>query len=262
MTKSTWKVVVEEDGVTISGDQFQLTTQSSDPGRLDMVVSELQSVTRGTYGQYCGLSRAIEMIGERWGLLIIRDLLVSPKTAAELHQGLPRIPMNLLQMRLKEMIYTGVIQEADGSDRYELTAYGRAVEDAVLALGRWGAMALNIPRPEDIITEDSLIIALRATYLAEFAGVDPVSYEIHVGDLVVHAKLADGRLSVDRGPLPGADMTISPGPLFKALLAGEVTAAEALASGQVEVIGDPALFERYVAMFKLPNIPVPEPAYA
>jgi DNA-binding HxlR family transcriptional regulator len=262
MTESTWKMVVDGDGVTISGDQFRLTTQSSDPGRLDMVVSELQSLTRGTYGQYCGLTRAIEMIGERWGLLIIRDLLVSSKTAAELHRGLPRIPMMLLQKRLKEMIYSGVVRQVDDSDRYELTEYGRALEEAVLALGRWGAMALNVPRPEDVITEDSLVVALRATYLAEHAGTDPVSYEIRVGDMLVHAEIEDGRLTVDRGPLPGADVTINPGPMFKALLAGDVTAAEALASGQVEVTGDPALFERFVATFKLPNIPVPEPARA
>jgi len=167
-------------------------------------------------------------------------------------------------MRLKEMTYSGVIQKVDGSDdTYELTEYGWAVEEAVLALGRWGAMALNIPRPEDIVTVDSLVVALRATYLAEHAPEGRESYELHVGELVVNAVVDNGRLTVERGPLPGADVVINPGSLFKSLLTGEVTATDALSSGQVEVTGDPALFERFVAMFRLLNIPSPkQPAHA
>jgi DNA-binding HxlR family transcriptional regulator len=265
MTESTWKVVMDGDGVTIVGDQFQLTSNGSDPGRLDVVVSELQSVTRSTYGQYCGLSRAIEMVGERWGLLIVRDLLVSPKNTTELHRGLPRIPLALLSMRLREMTYSGVIQtvepadaSADGAeDVYELTEYGRALEDAVLAMGRWGAMALAMPRPEDIVTESSLVVALRATFVPESAQGLTVSYELHVGDLVVHATVVEGRLDVNTGSLPDADALVEVGALFKSLLTREVSVSDALAGGQVTVKGDPALLETFVELFQWPNLPAP-----
>lgn len=266
MTDSPWKVVMDRDGVTISSDLFQLTTNSSEPTQLDMVVSELQSVTRGTYGQYCGLSRAVEMVGERWGLLIIRDLLVSPRTMAELHQGLPRISAKLLSMRLKEMEYSGVIRQVepaeDGAVRYDLTEYGRALEDILLALGRWGAVTLAIPRPEDIVTEDSMMVALRATFRPENTRDVRASYELHIADIVVNATIDNGRLTVDRGPLPGADAIVDPGPLLKALMTRELTAEQALATGEVSVTGDPELFATFVAAFELPNLPDPVTADA
>lgn len=253
---------MDRDGVTISGDQFTLTTNSSEPGRLDTVVSELLSVTRTTYGQYCGLSRAIEMVGERWGLLIIRDLLVNPKTEAELHRGLPLIPTRLLAMRLKEMEYCGVISQAEGpgETRWELTEYGRALEEVVLALGRWGAMALAAPRPEDVITEDSVITALRASFQADEALDVHLCLELHIAGVVVHAVVDHGRVDVHRGPTSDADAVINPGPMFKALLTGEVSPTDALASGQVTVTGAPELLTWFATLFHLPALPSRVPA--
>ncbi len=262
MAETNWKVVMDRGGVTISSDLFQLTTNGSEPTTLDNVVSELQSVTRGTYGQYCGLARAAEMIGERWGLLILRDLTVGPKTATELHTGLPRIPAKLLGMRLKEMEYSGVLRRQEGTASsepavYELTAYGRAIEDVLLALGRWGAMALADPRPEDIITENSVIVAFRAMFVPEAAGDVVASYELRVGEIVVNAVIDHGEIAVNAGPLPGADAVITVGPVLKSMLAGDVTIDEALASGQVSVTGDESLLATFVEVFELPKMPTP-----
>lgn len=258
MTESTWKVVMDRHGVTIASDRFQLTTSGKEPTQLEAVISELQSAIRGTYGQYCGLSRAVEMIGERWGMLIIRDLLLGPKSPSDLHRGLPRIPVELLDKRLKEMAHSGVIRPVgDARGRYELTEYGRALEDVLLALGRWGAITLAAPRPEDIITTDSLMVALRATFLRDVARGRTVSYELHVGGVVVNARVDDGGLELAEGPLPGADAVIEPGPLLKDLLLGDVTAADALSGGVLRMTGDPALLDDFVAMFQLPRIPAP-----
>ncbi len=267
MGESSWKVVMDRGGVTISSDLFQLTTNGSEPSALDEVVSELQSVTRSTYGQYCGLARAAEMIGERWGLLVLRDLLVSPKTIAQLHSGLPRISLKLLEMRLKEMEYNGVIREtADTPEgeslHYELTEFGRALEDTLLALGRWGATVLDEPRPEDIVTEDSLMVALRATFRHEAASELVVSYELHIGEIVLSAVIDHGDLAVHPGPLPGADLVIKPGRLLKKMLAHELSVEDALAGGQVTVTGDPALLTQFVDLFQLPKMPAPAPANA
>jgi len=265
MTDSTWKVVMDRDGISISNDRFKLNTTGSEPGQLETVISELQSVTRGTYGQYCGLSRAIEMIGERWGLLIIRDLLVNPKTVAQLHTGLPRIPTSLLAMRLKELEFSGVVRRSDPSaaadaQTYELTEYGRVLEDILLALGRWGAVTLGTPRPEDIITPDSIMVALRATFLPEAARDVDAGFELHAGDIVVHAKVDHGKLEVNTGPLPGADAIIKPGRLLKSLMMRDMLVHEALDSEDVEIIGDPGMLATFIEMFQLPKLPNPVPA--
>lgn len=267
MTESGWKLVMDRDVLTISGDQFQLTADGADPTHLDTVVSELQSMTRGTYGQYCGLSRAIEMVGERWGLLIVRDLLFDPKSEAELQAGLPRVSPKLLEMRVKELCYSGIIRsadsfDADGGQRYELTAYGRELQEVVLAFGRWGAATLATPRPEDIITEDSVMVALQATFLEAAALGVQLSFELHAGPVVVNGVVDDGRLVLRRGPLPGADAVIEPGVTLLPLMTREMTAAQALAGGQAKYTGREGAFELFVSLFALPDLPAPPPRHA
>src|SRR5205807_9060125 len=115
----------------------------------EAVISQLQTMTRRTYGQYCGVSRALEIIGERWSVLLIRDLLIRPKSFQELHQGLPASAADIVSSRLKELEHGGVVrqvEEEDGETRYQLTAFGRELDDIVIRLGRWGARLLGDPR--------------------------------------------------------------------------------------------------------------------
>jgi DNA-binding HxlR family transcriptional regulator/putative sterol carrier protein len=263
MTESNWKVAVDRDRLTISSDTFTFTTTGTDPLHLEAVVADLQSAVRETYGQYCGLSRAAEMVGERWGFLIVRDLLNGPKSAEELHKGLPRMSLKLVERRLKELAYSGVVQPVDETDdegtHYELTEYGSALEEAVLAFGRWGAATLAMPRSEDIITDDSLMVALKATFLPDKARDVRLSYELHIGERhVIHVRIDDGKLEVGNGPLPEADAVLDVGFVLLALMTGEMTAADVLDTGQVRVEGDPALLERFVGMFQLPKLPAPK----
>jgi DNA-binding HxlR family transcriptional regulator len=129
-------------------------------------------MTKRAYGQFCGLVRALEIVGERWALLIVRDLLVAPKRFTDLRQGLPRIPTNILSLRLRELEAAGVVRRRvlprpSGAVVYELTDHGNALEDVVLRLGRWGAKSLGEPGPEDIVTVDSLVMAMRSTFHPE-----------------------------------------------------------------------------------------------
>jgi DNA-binding HxlR family transcriptional regulator len=261
MIESAWKVVMDGDGVTISGDSFSLTTNSSDPGSLDSVVSELQGVVRGTYGQYCGLSRAIEAVGERWGMLVVRDLLIDPKSATELLKGLPGVPLNLLTMRIKEMAFCGILEksgtaDANGDDQYGLTEYGRRLEEILLAFGRWGTAMLNEPRPEDIVTEDSLMVAMRATFLPAAAAGRSATFEMHFGDIVIHAVIEDGQLEVGRGPLAGAPK-IDPGDTFKDVLTRTISVEDAIATGTVRM-SEPNALAEYISMFALPKQDAPQ----
>ena len=256
MTDSTWNMVIEPEGLIISNDKFKLVTTGDDPMQMDEIISGLQAMTRRTYGQYCGLSRALEMVGERWGLLLIRDLLVEPKDIADLRSGFPMIPEDLLPIRLKELERGGVVNHREDG-KYELTEYGLALEDIVLALGRWGAMQLNQMHPEEIVTVNALVIGLRATFQPEVAKGEHISYEIRVGDTILHALVDDGQLRSRPGPLPDADLILEPGLMLKALLNGELTPADALAGGAVKITGDPALLDRFVDIFHLPKLPTP-----
>ncbi|MEO6114933.1 MAG: helix-turn-helix domain-containing protein, partial [Pseudolysinimonas sp.] len=110
------------------------------------------------YGEYGGVTRAMELVGERWAMLIVRDLLVGPRRYGELATGLPRIPTNILAARLKELQEAGIIRRAPRSRViiYELTPYGLELEPVVLALGAWGFKAMGDPRDEQVITPDSM----------------------------------------------------------------------------------------------------------
>jgi DNA-binding HxlR family transcriptional regulator len=217
-------------------------------------------MSRRTYGQYCGLAHAMELVGERWALLVIRDLLPGPKRFTDLRNGLPRIPTNILSARLKELEASGVVQRRllprpRSSVVYELTDYGRELDELVLRLGLWGARSLGQPRPDDIVTTDSLIMALRATFRRDAAAGLRLGYEVRVGDVVVHALVDDGKAEVEQGPLPRPDLVIDTGPELRALLAGELGPGEAVTGGAVRLTGDPALLDRFVQVFHIPPLP-------
>jgi DNA-binding HxlR family transcriptional regulator len=214
------------------------------------------------YGQYCGFARALEVVGERWALLVVRDLLVGPKRFTDLLHGLPGIPSNVLTARLKELENAGVarrrvLPRPARAVVYELTEYGLELEPVVVELGRWGAKNLGDPRPDETITVDSLITALRSTFRAEAARGFRAGYELRVGEIVLHARVEDGRVEVAAGPLPGADLAIAAGPGIRALMAGDMSPAEAVATGTVQLTGDPALLTRFAAIFRIDPLPVP-----
>ena len=203
------------------------------------------------YGQFCGIVRAVELVGERWALLIIRDLLVKPKRYSDLRNGLPRIPTNVLATRLKELEKVGIVGRRllprPAGVVYELTEYGQELEEIVLRLGRWGAKSLTEPGRGEIVTVDSLIMMLRSTFRA---GRD-ATYELRLEDIVIHASIRDGKLEVAEGPLVDADLVIETGPEIKELMAGEVTPAEAIESGSVRLTGNPEFLSRFVDTFRI-----------
>jgi DNA-binding HxlR family transcriptional regulator len=222
-------------------------------------------MSKRSYGQYCGLAHALEIVGERWALLIVRDLLVGPRRFTDLRRGLPRIPTNILSARLKELeaadvVRRRVLPRPAGSIVYELTEYGQQLEDVVMPLGRWGARTLTEPAPDDVVTPDSLTMALRTTFQPDAARGTHLGFELHVGDVVLHARVDDGSLEAGEGPLPDSDLVIEAGPAIKALMADELTAAEAIDNGSVRVTGDPDLLIRFAEMFHIQPAPVPQPA--
>lgn len=219
-------------------------------------------MTARTYGQFCGLARALEIIGERWSVLVIRDLILSPKRFNELKETLPRIPSSILSARLNELEQAGVIRrrvlpQLDAAVVYELTEYGSELESVLLQLGVWGARSLGDPGPDDTFSLDIAILALHACFRPEYAVNVAVNFELRFGDMMtIHALVDDGGLKVEEGGLPDADLVIET-MVLKHLMSGQITPAEAIASGDVTLHGDPALLNQFVELFHIPAAPVP-----
>ena len=211
------------------------------------------------YGQYCGITRALELVGERWALLIVRDLLVGPRRYGELAAGLPRIPSNILAARLKELQAAGVLRRVPHSRVivYELTPYGRELEPVVLALGTWGFKAMGDPREEQVITADSMTMALRTAFRPQVAADLPATaYGAHLGPAELLVRVDGSTLEVTRGDRsPGegpVDLAFAAGPGIRRLISGELAPARAIATGVVEVLRGPGeLLDRFASTFHL-----------
>ncbi|MCJ1707098.1 helix-turn-helix domain-containing protein [Microbacterium sp. VKM Ac-2923] len=226
------------------------------------------------YGQYCGVTTAVELIGERWALLIVRDLLVGARRYTDLKRGLPRIPTNILAARLKEMQDSGIVRRAPFTGRgpiYELTPYGRALEPVVLALGRWGFAAMREPDEGDVITPDSLTMALRTAFQPDAAArLPPMDYEVHVADVALRVRVAEGRLDVVPlapalppvgGDLPDGepDLVFAAGPGIREVIAGSLTPAAAVESGVIRVLaGEASLLDLFARTFHIEITASPE----
>lgn len=210
---------------------------------------------RRDFGQYCGLARALELVGERWALLIIRDLTVGPQRYTDLLDGLPGIPTNVLATRLKELEQANLIERRvapapQRGVRYVLTPDGHALEPAVLALGRWGAGRLDEPRPGEIVTPGSVTLSLRGVFDADAAAGLNASWEIRSADMVLHAVVSDGKLETGVGPAPGRPglvITFQPDglPSYRALM-------QAARCGLVELEGRRALLDTFLRVFAPP----------
>lgn len=210
-----------------------------------------------SYGQYCGVARALELIGERWALLIVRDLILGPKRFTDLRLGLPRIPTNVLTTRLKELEESGVVQRRAlprpaASVVYELTDYGLQLEDIVLRLGAWGVQSMGEPKPEDILTADGAVLALRTAVHRELLdSSERLGYQLRIGEVLVYALLVDGELRAGAGPLADPDLVIAMADFgtFKPLLTRQLDPVGSVADGTVQLVGDVTLLPRFIDVF-------------
>jgi DNA-binding HxlR family transcriptional regulator len=219
------------------------------------------------YGHHCGLARALEVVGEPWAMLIVRDLLVEPKTVAELRQGLPQMSADVLSARIEELERAHVIQRREAlastdASVFELTEYGEELEAIVVGLARWGLRTMGGLRRDEIVTLDGLIMALRVTFRPEAARGIRVNFVLEVADMVIHACVDDGHAEIGKGHVLDADLVIVAGPPLKLLLSGEMSPREALETGGVRLKapdggpGNPGLLVWFVELFHIPPPPV------
>jgi len=184
-----------------------------------------------TYKQFCGLARALDVVGERWTLLIVRELLGGPKGYNQLLDGLPGIATNLLADRLRSLADARVLTRLDDG-RYELTAWGHALREAVYALGRWAGPLMAQPRGDDHFQ----LSWLHHMVIARFDGHDPdradLTVELCTEGEVITLESLGGHVRLSEGRTPQPDIILT-GPTEPAVayLLGRIDADTAKAAG-------------------------------
>lgn len=188
-----------------------------------------------SYGQYCGLARALDVVGARWSLLIVRELLVGPARYGELLAGLPGIATNLLASRLKELEEVGVVERTLDTDSngvaYVLTAWGKELRDTVASLVRWST-PLMISGPQgDTFQGRWLVVALDAL-LRDRRSKKPMTIGLSADDAVVavHADKTGMRVEVCGDEQPDTIFRGEPA-IVLGLASGMLTVEQAVAAG-------------------------------
>ncbi len=210
------------------------------------------------FDQYCPVAHALCLVGERWSLLVVRELLHGPKRYTDLIDGLPGIGTNILAARLRDLEEAGIVRKRKlpppaASTVYELTEYGAELEEAMYALARWGARSLGPPGPEDELYPEwgvnafpALFDPLAATGLSE-------TYVLRIGEDVFTVRLENGHMHSVVGEAEDADLDAAMDMrTFFELAAGDLEPGQALRKRRVRLAaGTPETLERFFTVFSI-----------
>jgi DNA-binding HxlR family transcriptional regulator len=215
-----------------------------------------------TYDDGCAAAHALDLVGERWALLVVRELLLGPKRFTDLRAGLPNVSPNVLAQRLRELEEAGVVRRRKlpppaASRVYELTEWGEELEPVIVSLGRWGVRSPLRPR-DAALGVDSLVLSFRTMFDARVAEGIRASYELRLGEDRFRAVVDEGRFEIVRGGAERPDAIVEAGDaaVLRALVYEGRDLDEALRSGDVRIEGDREAVERFLGLFPLPE-PVP-----
>jgi len=203
-----------------------------------------------SYGQYCSIARALDVVGDRWTLLIVRELLLRGACRfTDLKNGLPGVATNLLSGRLKELEDTGLISRLDApppiaTTVYELTDDGRALKPVLKALGMWGLRYMGDERPEDAFKASWLAYAPAWFTTDADPGGPPVTIQLRAAGQEAVIELGDGEVRTRTGVAADPGLTLDGPPrAVLGLLTGQIGFDTAAAAG-LTASGDRALLDR------------------
>jgi DNA-binding HxlR family transcriptional regulator len=206
------------------------------------------------YGDSCGIARALDLVGERWTLLVVRELVLGPKRFTDLRAGLPGVSADVLSQRLRELEAAGVVVRRTLSPPaaarvYELSDWGRELEPALHALGRWGSQtALAAQAPP--LSADAAVVAMQTMFDPAAAGDIDAAYELRLDDRSFTIRISDGRLDARQGTADGVVARIDTDTVTLAsVLWHGRRFDDAIAGGSLSVHGDRAAASRLLASF-------------
>jgi DNA-binding HxlR family transcriptional regulator/putative sterol carrier protein len=190
----------------------------------------------------CGIAHASDLLGQRWALLVVRELLLGPKRFTDLRAGIPDISPNVLGQRLRELEETGIVARRKlappaAVQVYELTEWGRELEPAILSLGRWASGSPSFPVGAEM-GPDSLVLALKATFQHEKADGLEATYELRLGEIPFKISVKEGKFQAARGEAESADAVIESDPsTIAGVVFGENRLGKAVEAGDVRIDG-------------------------
>ncbi len=202
------------------------------------------------FDQYCPIAHALSLVGERWSLLVVRELLRGPKRYTDLADGLPGIGTNILAARLRTLEEAEVVRRRKlpppaASTVYELTEYGADLDEVVHALARWGARTLGPPGSEDELRPEWGVQALPALFDPMAAQGLTETYVLRIDDGVFTARIEDGRLHAELGAAAAPDLDVEMDfETFYAVASGNLDPRDAAASGSLRYEGEPDTLAR------------------
>jgi len=205
-----------------------------------------------SYDDLCGVARTLDVVGERWAMLIVRELVLGPKRFSDLRESLDGISQNVLSQRLRELTASGIVQRVRlgvpaSTSAYELTEVGRDVEPVLIAMARWG---ISQPAPAGAhLGHDPFVLMLKAFYspgLDSFDGqvrlvLEPDRYDLEIAGGTLHARRASG---------PTPNLVIEGDPIaLRNVVKGDRGLGEAIDDGDVVVVGDQSRAAAFLALF-------------
>jgi DNA-binding HxlR family transcriptional regulator len=206
-------------------------------------------ISERSYKQYCGVARALDLVGERWALLVVRELALGPKRFTDLREGLPSIATNVLSLRLRQLERDGVVTRRRlpppaPAQVYELTEHGRELVPIMLSLGRWGASTMGPRSPDQSIRAEWLALALKAFFDSEAAAGISATIRLDLEGARFTLRLDEGWLDVSPGGNGPVDLAIATDPemLIQFLSLGSVS---------IQAEGDHELLDRLPEIFPL-----------
>jgi DNA-binding HxlR family transcriptional regulator len=211
-----------------------------------------------SYDEPCGIARALNVVGQRWALLVVRELLYGPKRFTDLRAGLPAASQNVISQRLRELEDNGVVQRRKlgppaNTWVYELTGRGAALEPVLIELGRWGSLTPLASTAE--LSVFAFILALKTTFRPDLAVDFAGHFELLLDGDCFQAEITDGRAVLTRGPASGHPDAIIEATVgtFRSLTFGARPLDDLLRSGDVRVEGDVESAARFLTLFPRPS---------
>jgi DNA-binding HxlR family transcriptional regulator len=215
-------------------------------------------VGRRKYDEGCAVSHALDLIGERWALLVVRELLLGPKRFTDLRKGIPGASPDVLAQRLRELTESGVVRQSKlpppaASQVYVLTEWGAELEPVVTQLGRWGARSPSLD-PMGDGSADSLVLSLRALFDQRAAQGFDETIVLRLGEDHFTVRVVDGELILTRGVAERPSATLETDrPTLASLLYGGRRLDEAVTTGDAAIAGQATAMKRFLSLFRLPE---------
>ena len=219
-----------------------------------------------SYKQFCPMSYSLDAIGDRWAIMIIRELLYGPRRFTDIRRGLPTLATNLLTQRLKDLEEEGFIQQRDlpppaATHVYELTPYGESVEIVIRALYLWGIhLMAHGSFQDDHVSFVCSIYSMSQLFNKHMPISQPIQIQVHAEGEIFHACIQEGKVEAAMGTTPEPNLIIETTPkMFLRLIVVPDSYQQALADETVKIhFGDEDLLATFTTYFEIPETPVPE----